>query len=158
MATCSGGRFSPGLRALPAVAWQRPPGRPVIAFAGDGAIQMNGTAELLTIKHYWQEWSDPRLIVVVLHHNDLNQVTCEMRAMGGAPKFVESQALPEVSYAAFAQSIGLDAVPPLPPHATFGQMKDAALSLIKGEESRLDVIAEGIKTNVQEFTPDRGDR
>jgi pyruvate dehydrogenase (quinone) len=86
------------------------PDRPVIVFEGDGAMQMNGMAELVTIKHYWQEWSDPRLIVAVLHNNDLNQVTWEMRAMGGAPKFVESQRLPDVSYAAFAESLGMLAI------------------------------------------------
>jgi pyruvate dehydrogenase (quinone) len=86
------------------------PERPVIAFAGDGAMQMNGLAELITIKRYWREWQDPRLIVAVLHNNDLNQVTWEMRAMGGAPKFVESQSLPEVDYAAFAAGLGLNAV------------------------------------------------
>ena len=79
------------------------PERPVIVFAGDGAMQMNGLAELITIKHYWEQWSDPRLIVAVLHNNDLNQVTWEMRAMEGAPKFVESQQLPDVDYAGFAQ-------------------------------------------------------
>ena len=67
------------------------PDRPVIVFAGDGAMQMNGLAELITIKRYWEEWSDPRLVVAVLHNDDLNQVTWEMRAMAGAPKFVESQ-------------------------------------------------------------------
>ena len=46
-------------------------------------------AELITIKHYWQQWDDGRLIVAVLHNNDLNQVTWEMRAMGGAPKFAD---------------------------------------------------------------------
>ena len=70
---------------------------------------MNGLAELITIKHYWQQWTDPRLIVAVLHNNDLNQVTWEMRAMEGAPKFVESQTLPDVDYAAFAASLGLQA-------------------------------------------------
>ena len=73
------------------------PGRPVIVFAGDGAMQMNGLAELITVKHYWQEWADPRLIIAVLHNNDLNQVTWEMRAMEGAPKFAESQTLPDVT-------------------------------------------------------------
>jgi len=86
------------------------PGRPVIVFEGDGAMQMNGLAELVTIKHYWREWSDPRLVVAVLHNNDLNQVTWEMRAMEGAPKFVESQRLPDVSYAGFAGSLGLLAI------------------------------------------------
>ncbi len=85
------------------------PDRPAIAFEGDGAMQMNGLAELLTIKRYWRDWSDPRLIVAVLHNNDLNQVTWELRAMGGSPRFVESQALPDTSYADFAASIGLEA-------------------------------------------------
>ena len=78
------------------------PDRPAIAFEGDGAMQMNGLAELITIARYWQEWDDPRLVVAVLHNNDLNQVTWELRAMGGTPKFIESQALPDISYADFA--------------------------------------------------------
>ncbi len=78
------------------------PGRPAIAFEGDGAMQMNGLAELITIARYWPTWIDPRLVVAVLHNNDLNQVTWELRAMGGTPAFIESQALPDVSYAEFA--------------------------------------------------------
>jgi pyruvate dehydrogenase (quinone) len=103
------------------------PGRPVIALAGDGAMQMNGMAELLTIRHYWETWSDPRLIVAVLHNNDLNQVTWELRAMGGSPKFVESQALPDLSYADFAQSIGLEAITVSDPERV-GDAWEAALS------------------------------
>jgi pyruvate dehydrogenase (quinone) len=83
------------------------PDRPVVAFMGDGAMQMNGMAELLTIARYWRDWDDARLITVVLHNNDLNEVTWELRAMGASPRFVESQALPEVSYADFAHSVGL---------------------------------------------------
>lgn len=101
--------------------------RPVIAFAGDGAMQMNGLAELITIKHYWQEWADPRLIVAVLHNNDLNQVTWEMRAMGGDPKFAVSQTLPEVSYAAFAEDLGLQGIYVDDPER-LGQAWDRALS------------------------------
>lgn len=86
------------------------PDRPVIAFAGDGAMQMNGLAELITVQRYWREWADPRLIVAVLHNNDLNQVTWEMRAMGGAPAFRHSQDLPDVDYAGFASSLGLEAI------------------------------------------------
>jgi pyruvate dehydrogenase (quinone) len=103
------------------------PDRPVISFVGDGAMQMNGLAELLTIKHYWEQWKDPRLVVAVLHNNDLNQVTWELRAMGGAPKFVESQTLPEMSYAAFAESIGLNAFTVEEPE-TLGSAWDRALS------------------------------
>jgi pyruvate dehydrogenase (quinone) len=86
------------------------PDRPVIVFAGDGAMQMNGLAELITIKRYWEQWADSRLIIAVLHNNDLNQVTWEMRAMEGAPKFVESQSLPDVDFAAFAASLGLQGI------------------------------------------------
>jgi len=86
------------------------PDRPVIVFAGDGAMQMNGLAELITIKHYWEQWSDARLIIAVLHNNDLNQVTWEMRAMEGAPKFTASQLLPDVSYEGFARSLGLNGI------------------------------------------------
>jgi pyruvate dehydrogenase (quinone) len=86
------------------------PQRPVIVLEGDGSMQMNGLAELITIKRYWPQWADPRLVIAVLHNNDLNQVTWEMRAMQGSPKFTESQTLPEVSYAAFARELGLDAL------------------------------------------------
>jgi pyruvate dehydrogenase (quinone) len=86
------------------------PDRPVIVFAGDGAMQMNGLAELITIKHYWEQWSDSRLIIAVLHNNDLNQVTWEMRAMEGSPTFTESQRLPDVSYEGFARSLGLGGI------------------------------------------------
>jgi pyruvate dehydrogenase (quinone) len=85
------------------------PERPAIIFAGDGSMQMNGLAELITVKHYWERWPDPRMIVCVLHNNDLNQVTWEMRAMQGAPAFQESQRLPDVAYADFARSLGLAA-------------------------------------------------
>jgi pyruvate dehydrogenase (quinone) len=86
------------------------PDRPVVALAGDGAMQMNGLAELLTIRRYWREWSDPRLVVCVFHNNDLSHVTWELRAMGGAPKFEESQTLPEVSYADVAHTMGWRAI------------------------------------------------
>jgi pyruvate dehydrogenase (quinone) len=86
------------------------PDRPAIAITGDGAMQMNGMAELLTIARYADRWSDPRCVVCVLHNNDLNQVTWELRAMGGAPKFEESQTLPDISYAGFAAGLGFDAL------------------------------------------------
>ncbi|WP_407563900.1 thiamine pyrophosphate-requiring protein [Streptomyces sp. 184] len=81
--------------------------RPAIALVGDGAMQMNGLAELITIRKYWEQWADPRLVVAVLNNQDLNQVTWEMRAMSGAPQFLPSQSLPDVAYADFARSLGL---------------------------------------------------
>jgi pyruvate dehydrogenase (quinone) len=101
------------------------PDRPAVAFEGDGAMQMNGMAELVTIARYWSEWSDPRLVVAVLHNNDLNQVTWELRAMGGTPKFVESQVLPDVAYAEFAASIGLGALTITDPDELAGAWKTA---------------------------------
>ncbi|MFH0176163.1 thiamine pyrophosphate-requiring protein [Streptomyces cacaoi] len=86
------------------------PDRPVIALVGDGAMQMNGLAELITAAKYKDRWPDPRLIVAVWNNRDLNQVTWEMRAMGGAPSFLPSQELPDVQYAAFARSLGLTGV------------------------------------------------
>lgn len=83
------------------------PERVAIAFVGDGAMQMSGSGELLTIAKYWHEWIDPRLVVVVLNNCDLNFVTWEMRVMEGDPKFQASQDLPEFSYSAYAESIGL---------------------------------------------------
>jgi pyruvate dehydrogenase (quinone) len=73
-------------------------------------MQMNGMAELITIARYRKLWADQRCVVCVLHNNDLNQVTWELRAMGGAPKFEESQVLPDISYASFARGIGLEAI------------------------------------------------
>jgi pyruvate dehydrogenase (quinone) len=86
------------------------PDRPAVAFVGDGAMQMNGINELITIAKYWQEWADPRLIIAVLHNDDLNQVTWEMRAMEGAPQFLPSQELPPFPYAEYARSIGLEGI------------------------------------------------
>ncbi len=86
------------------------PDRPVIALVGDGAMQMNGMAELITIARYHELWSDRTCVICVLHNNDLNQVTWELRAMSGSPKFEESQSLPDVSYAAFARSLGLTGI------------------------------------------------
>jgi pyruvate dehydrogenase (quinone) len=83
------------------------PDRPVIAMVGDGAMQMNGNAELLTIKRYWKQWKDPRLVILVLKNNDLNQVTWEMRAMAGDTRYEASQQLPDFDYARYAELCGL---------------------------------------------------
>ncbi len=163
------------------------PDRPAIAIVGDGAMQMNGMAELITIKRYYQQWDDPRCIICVFHNDDLAQVTWELRAMAGSPKFVESQMLPDVNYAQFAESLGLQSVavddpgqigsawdtalaasrptvldikcdpdvPPIPPHATYQQMKDTAESMLKGDPDALHVVMEGAKTKLQEFVPGR---
>ncbi|MEO3749394.1 thiamine pyrophosphate-requiring protein [Streptomyces sp. B6B3] len=86
------------------------PDRPVIALVGDGAMQMNGLAELISIAKYRKEWADQRLVVAVWNNQDLNQVTWEMRAMAGSPQFLPSQHIPDVRYATFAESLGLTGI------------------------------------------------
>ena len=86
------------------------PGRPALALVGDGAMQMNGMAELITAAKYYDRWEDPRLVVLVLNNQDLNQVTWEQRAMEGDPKNPMTQRIPDVRYADFAKLIGLDGV------------------------------------------------
>src|SRR5215207_939991 len=83
------------------------PDRPAIALVGDGAMQMNGNSELITIAKYWEQWSDPRLIVLVLNNMDLNQVTWEQRVLEGDPKLKASQDIPEFDYARYAEQCGL---------------------------------------------------
>ena len=82
------------------------PDRLCVACTGDGAMQMNGNAEMLTVAKYWKSWSDPRIIFLVLNNNDLNQVTWEQRIMGGYPKFTATQDLPPFDYGRYAENIG----------------------------------------------------
>jgi len=86
------------------------PDRVAIALVGDGAMQMNGINELITIAEYWERWSDPRLIVMVLNNRDLNQVTWEQRAMEGDPKFAAAQSVPDFPYARYAELVGLKGI------------------------------------------------
>jgi pyruvate dehydrogenase (quinone) len=84
------------------------PDRPAFALVGDGAMQMLGLNALVTVAKYWKQWSDPRLIVAVLNNRDLNMVTWELRALGGAPKVAATQDLPDIDYAAYAKLLGLE--------------------------------------------------
>jgi pyruvate dehydrogenase (quinone) len=86
------------------------PDRPVIAMVGDGAMQMNGLNELITIEKYWKRWRDPRLVVLVLNNQDLNLVTWEQRVFAGDPKFAASQELPDFPYARYAALLGFGGV------------------------------------------------
>ena len=86
------------------------PDRVPIAFVGDGAMQMLCMNELITISKYWKEWTDPRLVIIVLNNRDLNMVTWEQRMLAGEPKFEASQDIPDVDYAAFARLVGLKGI------------------------------------------------
>lgn len=83
------------------------PDRPVIALLGDGAMQMNGVNELITVARYWREWSDPRFVVLVLNNRDLAFVSWEQRSGEGTPMFPDSQDLPDVAYHRWAEVLGL---------------------------------------------------
>jgi pyruvate dehydrogenase (quinone) len=110
-ASLSGGLASMGAAVPYALAAKYAhPDRPVIALVGDGAMQMNNMAELITAARYWREWRDPRFIVCVFNNEDLNQVTWEQRIINGDPKFEASQRIPDVSYSRFAELIGLTGI------------------------------------------------
>jgi pyruvate dehydrogenase (quinone) len=110
-ASLSGGLASMGAAVPYAIAAKYAhPDRPVIALVGDGAMQMNNMAELITVAKYWRQWRDPRWIVCVFNNEDLNQVTWEQRIINGDPKFEASQRIPNISYSRFAESIGLKGI------------------------------------------------
>src|ERR1700712_3378142 len=107
-ASLSGGLASMGAAVPYAIAAKfAHPDRPVISLVGDGAMQMNNMAELITVAKYWRQWRDHRWIVCVFNNEDLNQVTWEQRIINGDPKFEASQRIPNVSYSQFAELIGL---------------------------------------------------
>ncbi len=108
MASLSGGLASMGAAVPYAIAAKYAhPDRPVIGLVGDGAMQMNNMAELITVSKYWRDWADHRFIICVFNNEDLNQVTWEQRVMEGDPKFEASQGIPNVPYHRFAELIGL---------------------------------------------------
>ena len=78
-----------------------------MALAGDGAMQMNGLAELITVADRWQGWADPRFVVLVLANRELAEVTWEQRESEGDPRFEASQRVPAFPYAAYAELLGL---------------------------------------------------
>ncbi|WP_296953035.1 thiamine pyrophosphate-requiring protein [uncultured Massilia sp.] len=111
MYSLSGGLASMGAAVPYAIAAKfAHPERPVVALVGDGAMQMNNMAELITVSKYWKRWKDPRWICCVFNNGDLNQVTWEQRVMQGDPKFEATQQIPDVPYHRFAELIGLKGI------------------------------------------------
>ncbi|MBE1161526.1 thiamine pyrophosphate-requiring protein [Dyella acidiphila] len=102
------------------------PDRPVIAIVGDGAMQMNGNGELVTVKQYWSRWRNPQFIVMVLVNHDLNQVTWEQRALAGDPKFPSAQDVEEFPYAKYGEMLGFKGIRVTDPEA-IGAAWDEAL-------------------------------
>lgn len=140
MASVSGGLASMGCGVPYAVAAKLAyPARPVIALVGDGAMQMLGINELITVAHRWKDWSDPTLVVLVLNNGDLNLVTWEQRVMGGDPRFADSQWLPQFSYADYARLLGLEGIRVTSPDEV-GPAWDRALSA--GRPAVLEVVTD----------------
>jgi pyruvate dehydrogenase (quinone) len=111
MCSLSGGLASMGAAVPYGIAAKfAHPDRPVIAMIGDGAMQMNNMAELITVSKYWQRWSNPQWIVCVFNNEDLNQVTWEQRMMEGDPKFEATQKIPNVPYHRFGELIGFKGI------------------------------------------------
>ena len=105
------GRLATMLAAMPyAVAAKFAfPERPVVCTIGDGAFQMLGMNDLITVKRHWREWTNPTFIVLVLHNDDLSQVSWEMREAGD-PRYDTSQLLEDVDYAGYARLLGLHGI------------------------------------------------
>jgi pyruvate dehydrogenase (quinone) len=111
MSSTSGGLATMGCAMPYAIAakfaW---PTRPVFAFVGDGAMQMNGLNELVTVAKHWRDWDNPALTIVVLNNHDLSFVTWEQRGMVGMPKFEAAEDVPQFRYDEFARSLGLNGI------------------------------------------------
>jgi pyruvate dehydrogenase (quinone) len=86
------------------------PDRPLVALAGDGAMQMAGIAELVTVAHRWRQWQDPRFIVCVFNNRELTEVTWEQRESEGEPRFKDSQELPDFPFAGYAELLGFTGI------------------------------------------------
>ena len=84
------------------------PHRPLVAMIGDGAMQMNGVNELITVSRYWRDWPDPRFVVLVLNNRELSYVSWETRGTLGAKPDPASASLPDVPYAEWSMLLGLD--------------------------------------------------
>jgi pyruvate dehydrogenase (quinone) len=88
------------------------PDRPVIAFTGDGAFEMLGMNELLTVQRYLEELTEknPTLVFCVLVNKDLNQVSYEQRVLSADPKNPATQTLPYVPAAELARLFGFEGI------------------------------------------------
>lgn len=86
------------------------PDRPVVAFVGDGAMQMSGMNALITVAQRRESFADPCFVVLVLNNRELSYVTWEQRVMQGDPKFPPSQDLYDFPYARYAELLGLTGI------------------------------------------------
>ena len=149
------------------------PEKPVIAFIGDGAFQMNGMNELITVKRYWERWENPSLVWCVFNNQDLNQVTWEQRVLTGDPKYPGTQWIPEIPYARYAELLGFEGIycdnpaemgdawdralkasrpcPPMAPHVTTVMAKKSVKAMAAGDPEAAGVMEKSIRSKFQEI-------
>jgi len=82
------------------------PDRTVVCTIGDGAFQMLGMNELITIRKYQHQWSNKTLVILVMHNNDLAQVSWEMRTEDADPVWRGAQDVESIDYAGYARLLG----------------------------------------------------
>ena len=116
------------------------PDRVPIAIVGDGAMQMLGMNELITISKYWETWANPVFLIIVLNNRDLNMVTWEQRMLAGEPKFEASQDIPDVPYSRFAELLGLKGIRIERPEGIEAALKEA---LHADRPTVLDFVVDG---------------
>jgi pyruvate dehydrogenase (quinone) len=89
------------------------PERAVVAIIGDGAFQMNGMNEMITVKRYWDSHlrrDGAPLVFCVFNNQDLNQVTWEQRVLAGDPRNPATQQIPDFPYANYAELVGFKGI------------------------------------------------
>jgi pyruvate dehydrogenase (quinone) len=86
------------------------PDRPVICTIGDGAFQMLGMNELITMKKYLSRFSNKQFVVLIMHNNDLGQVSWEMRTEDANPVWRTAQDVESIDYAGFARLLGFQGI------------------------------------------------
>ena len=148
MGSLSGGLASLGAATPYAIAAKMAyPDRPVIGFIGDGAFQMNGMSEMITVSKYWKKWSNPCFVMMVLNNRDLNQVTWEERVESGSGKTESTQSIPDVRYSKYAELLGLHGIFVDDPEKLAGAWREA---LSCGKPCILEVYADA---NVPPLAP-----
>ena len=89
------------------------PERAVVCFVGDGAFQMCGMNEMITVKRFWDSHlkrDGAPLVFCVFNNQDLNQVTWEQRVLSGDPRNPATQQIPDFPYARYADLLGFKGI------------------------------------------------
>jgi pyruvate dehydrogenase (quinone) len=106
------GRLATMLAAMPyaTAAKFAYPDRPVICTIGDGAFQMLGMNELITVKKYLDRFANKQFVVMIMHNNDLGQVSWEMRTEDANPVWRTAQDVESIDYAGYARLLGFQGI------------------------------------------------